>query len=218
MSRRSRPFRALPTPLLAILLVTAVALPAAAQEEGVSQEAANTRIAQQFTEEVYNQQMLDKIPDYVAADFVDRSPGAPPGPHGPDFVRKQADQSFAGMPDLTFELLRTVAEGDLVTMHWKAVGTASAELAGGAAEGKRIELQGISIFRMQDGKIAESWDLVDRLSLLQQAGYRILPPAAPAAAPAAPEEAQTPDEAHHPDGAGEPRATEEDGATNGAGR
>jgi predicted ester cyclase len=223
MSRRSRPFRALPLPLpailmLAILLVTAAALPAAAHDEGVSQEETNTRIARQFTEEVYNQQMLDKIPEYVAVDFVDRSPGAPANAKGPDFVRAQAEQSLAGMPDLTFELLRTVAEGDLVTLHWKARGTGSAQLVGGAAEGKKIEIEGISIFRMQDGKIAESWDLVDRLALLQQAGFRIAPPApaAPADAPEAPE--AVPDEEQTPEAADEPLATEEDGTTDGGGR
>lgn len=219
MSERFRPLRALSTPLLAALLLTAGALPAAAQDEGTSQEETNTRIVRQFTEEVYNQQMLDKIPEYVAADFADRSPGAPANAKGPDFVRAQAEQSLAGMPDLTFEVLRTVAEGDLVTMHWKARGTGSAQLVGGAAEGKKIEIEGISIFRMQDGKIAESWDLVDRLSLLQQAGFRISPPAGgaqPAPGATAPE--ATPDEEQAPQATDEPMSTEEDGAANDGGR
>jgi len=169
---------------LAAALALLCALPGAAQE--TAEPAAppdHEEIVRRFTAEVYNEQQLDAIPRYVADSFVDHSPGGPPGPHGPDFVRSQAEQTFAGMPDTHFEILHLFSEGDMVAMHWRVRGTASSAFGGGGAEGRKIDVEGISLFRMEDGKIAESWDIVDRLTLFQQAGFRITPPSAFRSAP-----------------------------------
>ncbi|MDX1583088.1 MAG: ester cyclase [Thermoanaerobaculia bacterium] len=129
----------------------------------------NRAIVEEFTETVYNQRQLDRIPDYVSAGFVDNSPGAPENAKGPEFVLEQAKQTFRTFTDLQFEILRTLAEDDLVSMHWRAVGTA-------ASTGEITRVEGISIFRMDEGKIVESWDIVDRLSMLRQLGFRVVPP------------------------------------------
>lgn len=129
----------------------------------------NRKIVEEFTSVVYNEHQLDRIAEFVSEEFVDRTPGAPEDAKGPEFVRKQAEQTFKTFPDLKFEILRTVAEGEMVAIHWRGVGTASLTK-------KVTTVYGISIFRMTDGKIIESWDIVDRLSMIQQLGYRIAPP------------------------------------------
>ena len=83
----------------------------------------NKQRARLFTEEVYNQRRFDRIPEYIAADFVDHSVDAPPDARGPALVRQQAETGFAAFPDLKFDILHLVAEGDLVSMHWQALGT-----------------------------------------------------------------------------------------------
>jgi len=164
--------------VLAALLLFA-ALPVAAAEGAGAPEARNKQKATEFLEVIYNQRQLDKIPDFVADDFVDQTPGAPPPPHGPAMVRRQAEGTFAAFPDLKFEVKRMLAEGDLVAIHWFSQGKASAAMAGGAVEGRPATVQGISIFRYDDaGKIAESWDMVDRATMLQQLGFRFVPPTA----------------------------------------
>ena len=45
--------------------------------------------------------------------------------------------------------------------------------------GKQVRIGGISIFRLTEGKIAEHWEQLDRLALMQQLGV-IPAPAAPA--------------------------------------
>lgn len=158
--------------LLALLLLAA--LPAVA-EESVPER--NERMARDFMDQVYNQRQLDRIADYVAEDFVDSSPGAPTDLQGRDLVRRQAEATFAAFPDLVFEPLRMVAEGDLVAIHWTSHGTSSDQIGGPAAAGRKVELQGISIFRYDDeGKVVESWDIVDRAGLFNQLGFRVLPP------------------------------------------
>jgi len=139
--------------------------------------ARNKQLAQDFIDVVYNGGDLDAIPRFIADDFVDHSPGAPPDARGPGFVRRQAEGTYAAFPDLKFAIERMLAEGDLVAIHWSSEGTASAQAAGGGAEGKSVRIEGISIFRYDDeGKVAESWDLVDRAGMMAQLGFEIRPP------------------------------------------
>jgi predicted SnoaL-like aldol condensation-catalyzing enzyme len=138
-------------------------------------EAVNKQLAVAFTEEVYNQRLLERIPDYVAEDFVDRSQGAPGDAKGPAFVRQQAEASLRAFPDLRFDIQHLVADEDLVLVHWKATGT-DAKRLDEAGKPRPVTLQGHSLFRMRAGKIVESWDIADRLPLLLQRGYKVVPP------------------------------------------
>lgn len=61
-----------------------------------------------------------------------------------------------------------VAEGDRVMVHWSGHGVQRSEYMGVPATNKAITLSGIYIFRIADGKIAEVWNLWDRLGELQQ--------------------------------------------------
>ena len=149
-----------------LLVVALLAIPAIAVAGDLQEK--NKELAQRFLTEVYNEQKLDRIPKYVGESFVDRSPGAPATAKGPEHVIEQAKGSFKMIPDLKFEALRMVAEGDLVTIHWRSTGT--------SAEAKPINVEGISIFRYDDGMIVESWDIVDRITLLRQMGFKVTPP------------------------------------------
>jgi len=168
----------MPSKTLRIALAAILCLAALPALAGPDAER-NKGLAKEFIDVVYNGGDLDAIPRFIADGFVDRSPGAPPDAKGPDFVRRQAEGTYAAFPDLKFKIERMLAEGDLVAIHWSTVGTASAQIAGGGAEGKQVRLEGISIFRYDDdGKVAESWDLVDRAGMMAQLGFEFRPPAA----------------------------------------
>jgi predicted ester cyclase len=63
-----------------------------------------------------------------------------------------------------------LAEGDKVVVRWTHYVTHKAEYCGLPATGKKLSWSGICIFRIADGKIAEVWDIADRLWLWQQLG------------------------------------------------
>ncbi|MBN1205443.1 MAG: ester cyclase [Myxococcaceae bacterium] len=170
-------------PLLMLTLLTGCATTSGARNLTAEEE--NKRLARGFIEEIYNQRQLDRIPVYVAQDFVDLSPGAPSDAKGPELVRKQAEASLQAMPDLRFELQHLVAEGDLVLLHWKATGT-DAQALDEAGAPKQVTLQGHSLLRMREGRIVESWDIVDQLGFLLQRGFKLLPPVPAPSAPAPP--------------------------------
>jgi predicted ester cyclase len=54
--------------------------------------------------------------------------------------------------------------------RWTVVGTHEGELAGIPRTGRRFSVTGISIARIANGKITESWNSWDALGLMQQLG------------------------------------------------
>jgi len=159
---------------LALCCTLLVAAPLRADDVGE----ANKALVRRFTEEVYNQRSKDRIDAYVHPDFVDHSPGVPPEARGTAWVHQQYENTYGAFPDLTFTLEDVLAEGDKVVMRWNSKGTFRGKLGDVPGRGQSVEVHGISIFRIQDGKIIESWDLVDRLTMLRQAGFTLTPPKA----------------------------------------
>ncbi len=66
-----------------------------------------------------------------------------------------------------------IAEGDRVMVRWTFRGTHQGEYLGIPPTHKPIMFSGIYIFRIQDGRIAEIWNLWDQVGEWQQLG--ILP-------------------------------------------
>jgi steroid delta-isomerase-like uncharacterized protein len=73
-------------------------------------------------------------------------------------------------PDIAIEPQKFIAEGDLVAVYWTARGTNTGTGNGLPATGKKVELGGITIWRVVDGKIKEEWSAFDQLSMMQQLG------------------------------------------------
>jgi predicted ester cyclase len=69
---------------------------------------------------------------------------------------------------LTIE--REIAEGDFVTVVWRGRGTNTGNGNGLNATGKMAEGRGISIFRVEDGRIKEEWTESSQLVILRQLG------------------------------------------------
>lgn len=94
-------------------------------------------------------------------------------------VGLQEDQAAArgwkqAFPDLSIVPEKLVAEGDLVSVYWTARGTNTGEGNGLPATGKHLELSGITIWRVVDGRITDEWSAFDQLSIQEQLGLRAL--------------------------------------------
>ncbi|SEM27036.1 Predicted SnoaL-like aldol condensation-catalyzing enzyme [Stigmatella aurantiaca] len=167
------------TLLLALPLLLATHCATSSKRRNLAQEAENKRIVQAFAEEVYGQHRLERIPVYVAEDFVDLSEGAPENARGPAYLRAQEEASLHELPGLQFRILHLLADGDLVHLHWKAEGPAS-RLLDETAEAKTqpppLQLTGHTLFQLKQGRIVASWSVVDTLGLMLQQGFKVLPP------------------------------------------
>jgi len=111
--------------------------------------------------------------EVLAPDFVAHSQGAP-GPHS-----REAHLQGISVWNAAFETRYTIedqiAEGDRVATRAIMRATHSrGDFQGVPPTGKQIEIGGITIERIKDGKIVERWVYSERSSVLQQHG--LLPP------------------------------------------
>lgn len=77
---------------------------------------------------------------------------------------------FAAAFNFTHAIDEVVAEDNTVAARWTARGIHRGEFQGIAPSGKAIEVSGITIHHVIDGKIRESWVVFDSMTLLQQLG------------------------------------------------
>src|SRR5687768_3162037 len=73
-------------------------------------------------------------------------------------------------PDLQITVEKQVAERDLVAVRWTARGTNTGTGNGIPATGRAVQITGTTLFRMDDGRIAEEWTCANSLGLMKQLG------------------------------------------------
>jgi predicted ester cyclase len=61
-----------------------------------------------------------------------------------------------------------IAEEDKVVARWWSRATHRGDYMGIPPTGKEVEFTGISFYRIEGGKIAESWTIEDELGLMRQ--------------------------------------------------
>ena len=87
-----------------------------------------------------------------------------------EVARQEAADFREGFPDVVSTIEDLIAEGDKVVARWRARATHQGEYMGIPPTGKEVEFTGISVYRIEAGKIAESWNEEDELGLMQQIG------------------------------------------------
>jgi predicted ester cyclase len=85
-------------------------------------------------------------------------------------AKQEAANVRGGFPDLESTIEDLIAERDKVVAHWRAQATHQGEYMGIPPTGNRVDFRGISIYRIEGGKIAESWSVSDLLGMMQQLG------------------------------------------------
>jgi predicted ester cyclase len=85
-------------------------------------------------------------------------------------ARQEAADFRQGFPDVVSTIEDLIAEGDKVVARWRSHATHQGEYIGIPPTGKEVEFTGISVYRIEAGKIAESWTVEDELGLMRQIG------------------------------------------------
>jgi predicted ester cyclase len=85
-------------------------------------------------------------------------------------AKQQAADFRRGFPDVTSTIEDLIAEGDKVVARWRSRATHRGDYMGIAPSGKEVEFTGISIYRIEGNKIAESWSVEDQFGLMRQIG------------------------------------------------
>jgi predicted SnoaL-like aldol condensation-catalyzing enzyme len=127
----------------------------------------NKEIVAEFSETVFVQHDLTRLDQCMRDDYIQHNPDCPQGKAG--FV-EFFTEIFAAIPDFKYTLLKIVAEGDLVFMYSTTTGTHKGTWLGMPPTGNKLDFNVVDIFRLEDGLIAEHWDVADTLTLFTTIG------------------------------------------------
>jgi predicted SnoaL-like aldol condensation-catalyzing enzyme len=124
--------------VLALLLLSP--LPALADAES------NKKAVLEFYDKALNQKDFDAAAKYFGPHYIQHNPGAPDGIEGFKAFIALRKETF---PNAKSEIKRAFADGDYVILHVHAVREPG-------ERGNAI----VDIFRLENGKIVEHWDVV----------------------------------------------------------
>jgi steroid delta-isomerase-like uncharacterized protein len=128
----------------------------------------NKDVARRLYEEALNKRDLDLLDELVRPDYIEHDP-LPGQREGLDGIRDRYTMLIEGL-DPRFTIEDEIAEGDRVVVRWTNSGTHVGEFLGAPATNRSFSIAGIDIYRVQDGKLAEHWHVVDMYAQLIQLG------------------------------------------------
>jgi steroid delta-isomerase-like uncharacterized protein len=150
-----------------VLILVGVALMAAAGAAGADTAQQRKAVARRVFDEIFNQGRFELADEIYAKDFVNHGVSRDVG------LKEDQDAARgwkAAFPDLKMTVEMMIAEGNLVTVLWRGEGTNTGEGNGLPATGKRLTGRGITIWRIEGGKIREEWSEFDQLRIMTQLG------------------------------------------------
>ncbi len=126
----------------------------------------NKALARRAWENIDDPDLIDEV---YAPDVVWHEPDQ--DIQGTEQAKQFIDMYKTAFPDLNATVEDVIAEGDKVVTRVTLRGTHQGEIEEfGPPTGRQIEVKGITISRIEGGKIVEDWDSYDNLSIMQQLG------------------------------------------------
>ncbi|MCO5172204.1 MAG: ester cyclase [Planctomycetes bacterium] len=126
---------------------------------------ANKELVRRLFADVFVGGDLDALDPLVRADYIQHNEAVAGGRAG---LRAFVEEVRRAFPDLEVTIEDLVAEGDRVVARISTRGTHRGPFLGRPATGRVVVGRAIDIFRVQDGQLAEHWDVMDVHGLLAQ--------------------------------------------------
>lgn len=108
---------------------------------------------------------FDVFDEIVAEGYDDHLAGQQPG-------RENLKNYFRGLraafPDMTLPIAAMVAEGNLVAVLNSVRGTHRGDFGAFEAKGAKIDAAAFQLYRIENGQLAEHWEVADYATLFKQ--------------------------------------------------
>jgi steroid delta-isomerase-like uncharacterized protein len=127
----------------------------------------NLNVVQRFYD-AYNNKSEAILNEVIADDYVDYG-HQPPG-RGVQGAKSDHQEIARAFADARFDVDEMFGADDRVAVRWTLHATNTGPFAGLPPTQKKIEVRGMSLYRLRDGKIRETRNLADLLSLFTQLG------------------------------------------------
>jgi steroid delta-isomerase-like uncharacterized protein len=134
----------------------------------------NKALVRRGIEQCLNNGKMAVADEIFTSDFVFHTPAQPEPFHGPAGFKQYVTTIRTAFPDIHFTIHNLLAEGDLVAARWSATLSHRGEFFGIPPTGNEATLTGIHVYRISGDRIAEEWQELSALRLIQDLG--VLPP------------------------------------------
>jgi steroid delta-isomerase-like uncharacterized protein len=130
----------------------------------------NRELVEHYFDVVWIGRDWSRVGEFVASDF--RNHGSFPGMPSSTIQDGQRieEDSRRAFPDIAFRLEHIAADEEWVARHWSAEATHTGEFLGFEATGRHVHMEGMVFSRIENGKIAEEWRIIDTAGLMRQLG------------------------------------------------
>jgi steroid delta-isomerase-like uncharacterized protein len=128
----------------------------------------NLAVVSRIWNEIWNKGALDASDEVFTKDYLGHLPIMTV--HGPEEFKNMVKVYLMAFPDVHLTVEDAFATGDRVTVRWISRGTHLGAMMGFPPSQNKIEVMGISIFRMAGSQVAEEWEGFDTLGMMQQIG------------------------------------------------
>jgi len=130
---------------------------------------ANTKMYTHVWDEIINKGKLGMFNDSNFTKNVVMH-ASPADVVGIDSAKAYYANYLTGFSNITFTIKDVFGQGDKLVKHWNFKGTHTGVFFGIPATGKQVSLDGVTLVRMENGKVAEERDFFDNLEFSQQLG------------------------------------------------
>jgi predicted SnoaL-like aldol condensation-catalyzing enzyme len=110
---------------------------------------ANKKAASEFYDLIINKKDYESASQYIGKRYKQHNPLVGDGPEG---LKTFVEFLKTNFPEARSEIKRVIAEGDYVVLHVHSIRSPN-------TRGRAI----IEIFRLEDGKIDEHWDVIQEI-------------------------------------------------------
>lgn len=155
------------------LAASLAALAAWSPMAGTAQESAAVDLIRAFYEDVDARADAGTIENYFASDFLDHDRPANAPTDAPDRAVAMTlfSELASGFPDGAHRLDILAPVGtDAAMVYWTFTGTHEGSFFGVPATGGSVEINGVDVFRVQDGRFVEQWHVEELMALFAQIG------------------------------------------------
>jgi len=128
----------------------------------------NIAAVSRIWDEIWNLGALDVCEEVLATDYIGHLPLMTV--RGPAEFRDMVKVYRGAYPDVNLTVEDIFAVGDRIAVRWVSRGTHLGPMMGIPPSNQKIEVMGISLFRMENGKVAEEWEGFDTFSMMQKIG------------------------------------------------
>ena len=127
------------------------------------------RIIRRLYRDVWTAAEFDNVAELLAPHFTFHVRGRSFEQDPEDLLRIVRGWKEA-FPDIRFQVLDVIAEGDLASARVVYRGTHQGAWKGIPATGRKVEVFEMLFFRFAEGRIVEVWEVVDEYALRHQLG------------------------------------------------